>query len=354
MSKYEEALEEWKQRDPYLSDFEGFERFLKEKSKEAKVHLSVSLNNDCSYSIFIALDFTYGKYFEESGLSRKDRESIEELTSRFLTLLTRIELRNGATYVFKKDGKWYYWGDFNHCPKEDLMFNVAQLCKLWQAVGRHIKGAYGVSKAFDRSLYVETLSKTKRGLPGISLLHWDMNCLLRDLSNQPTYPLNKPNFELSDEWRKLEVVTNSFLSFPVIEDDWLERRDELIPVAVLYRKNVVMVEEFIAKRKEQWNPFTDYEIQRNGVFDLLHPALQKELTMVWDDSLVVWEEDAEVARKIFYKKFDMEELQTIKVGKLREICRIKKLDARGRKDELIDRIADFDIKALAAERLCVK
>jgi len=33
----EEALEEWKRHDPYLLDFEGFQRFLEEKEKKAKL-----------------------------------------------------------------------------------------------------------------------------------------------------------------------------------------------------------------------------------------------------------------------------------------------------------------------------
>jgi len=37
MSLYEQALEEWKKRDPYLLDMEGFERFLAEREKQAEV-----------------------------------------------------------------------------------------------------------------------------------------------------------------------------------------------------------------------------------------------------------------------------------------------------------------------------
>ena len=348
MSKYEEALEEWKQRDPYLLDFEGFERFLKEKSKEVKVHLAVSLNRDCSYSIYMELDSTYGKHLEENELSRNDQDRIIHLSDRFVEMLKKIDLRNGATHVFRKDGKWFYWGDFDHCPKEDLMFNVKQLCKLWRAVGRHIDGGFGVSKAFDRTLYVETLTNTKQWLP-ISIMHYDMSIFLRNINRQPIHRLNAPNFDLSGEWLNLEEVTKALLSYPEIEYDWLERRDERIPVAVVYKENVVRVEEFLTKGREEWNPFTDFEIQRNGVLELLHPTLQKELTFVWDDFLVFWEQDAEATRRIFYKKFDMEELQTKKVGKLMEICRIKKLETHGRKEELIERIADFNIKVRSDE-----
>jgi len=34
MSLYEQAIEEWKQQDPYLENFEGFQRFLEEKEKQ--------------------------------------------------------------------------------------------------------------------------------------------------------------------------------------------------------------------------------------------------------------------------------------------------------------------------------
>lgn len=346
MSRYEEVLKEWKQRDPYLLDFEGFERFLKEKSKETQVHLTVSMNHDYSYSIFIELDVTFGEHLEEQEISRKDQDRIIQLSESFAELVKRIELRYGATYVFRKDGKWWYWGDFDHCPKEDLMFNVEQLCKLWQTVGRHIKGAFGVSKAYDHTLYIDTLSDTEQWLQGITIIHSDMSGFLTNINHQPIHRLNKPEFKVSGEWLTLEEVTKSLLGLPMIDDCWLERRDELIPIACVYKDNVVAVEDFIAKQREVWNPFTDYDIQRNDMFDLLHPALQKELTLVWNDSLVLWEEDAAKARKIFLTKFDLEELQAKKVSELQEICRIKKIDASGRKDELTDRIAEWDITNL--------
>lgn len=37
MSLYEQALEEWKKRDPHLLDLEGFEQFLAEKEKEEQI-----------------------------------------------------------------------------------------------------------------------------------------------------------------------------------------------------------------------------------------------------------------------------------------------------------------------------
>jgi len=37
MSLYEQALEEWKKRDPYLLDYEGFEEFLKQKEETQRV-----------------------------------------------------------------------------------------------------------------------------------------------------------------------------------------------------------------------------------------------------------------------------------------------------------------------------
>lgn len=345
MSSYEEALKEWKKRDPYLLDFEGFQRLLAEKEKEVKAQLTVSLNHDYTYTILIELaDLTFGRHLERNGLSSDDQDRIIDLSDLFAEQLKRIDLRNGATYVFRKNGEWFYWGDFDHCPKEDLIYNVQQLCKFWKAVGRHVKGAFGVSKAFDRTLYVDTLTNTEQRLPSVTILHYDMSMFLRNINHQSIHPLKEPNVELSDEWLSLEENTKALLSYPEIDDYWLERRDDLIPVSLVYKESVVEVEGFIAKGREEWNPFTDIQIQRNGVFDLLHPALQKELTLVWDGSLVFWQGSAEEARKIFYNKFSADELESKKVDELREICRAKKLDARGRKDELIERIQDFDIK----------
>ena len=80
------------------------------------------------------------------------------------------------------------------------------------------------------------------------------------------------------------------------------------------------------------------------MFDFLHPSLQKVLTLVWDDSLVTWEEEAQEARRLYYKRHSIGELEEKKVKELKEICQAKKLNPQGRKDELIERIIDFDAK----------
>lgn len=343
MSVEDRFLEEWKKRDPFLQDYEGFKRFCEEKSKEARVQLTVSLNHDWTYSLFMELaDITFGDYLAEQGVSSEQQEEIIWLTERFVEQVRALDFRNGATYVFRdRGGKWRYWGDFDHCPKEDLMYNVGQLWKFWKAVGRHIKGAFGVSKAYDHTLYIDTLSQTYQQLAGISIINYDMTNFLRNLKHQPIYPFNPPKVELTDEWLTLENNAKRLLVYSDVDDCWLDRRNELIPVALVYRESIPDVERFVAKGKELWNPFDDIDILRSGV-ELLHPALRKELTFVWDNSLVLWQKEADQAYRIFYKTWSREELGSRTVAELREICRAKKLDCQGRKPELIERIRDFD------------
>ena len=113
-------------------------------------------------------------------------------------------------------------------------------------------------------------------------------------------------------------------------------------MALVYRESIPDVERFVAKGKELWNPFHDIDILRSGGVELLHPALRKELTFVWNNSLVLWQKEADQAYRIFYKTWSREELGSRTVAELREICRAKKLDCQGRKPELIERIRDFD------------
>jgi len=228
---------------------------------------------------------------------------------------------------------------------------VGQLCRFWEAVGRHVEGAFGVSKAFDRTLYVQTLAETKQHLPHVWIMHYDMTRFLQNISHQPIHPFKKPEVRLTEEWLRLEELAKALLPYSEIDRDWLYRSEEPIPVAVVYRESVIEVERFIAKGREEWNPFTDIQIQRNGIFHLLHPVLQRELTLVWDDSLVAWQQSAEEARKIFYRKFSSDELESKRVKELREICSFKGLDTRGRKEELIERIQDFDTKVLPKIRV---
>jgi len=104
---YEGMLEEWKKRDPYLLDFDGFERLLAEREREERARLTVSLNHDYTYTILLELaDVTFGKYMEENGISTYEQERILRLERQFVGGLQRIDFQNGATYVFrKKDGK---------------------------------------------------------------------------------------------------------------------------------------------------------------------------------------------------------------------------------------------------------
>ena len=235
----EDILEEWLKRDPFLLDTEGYLKLLEEKREGTRVRLTVGRNKDWTYGIFIELaDVKIGDAFGWEATDVEELEEIRSLSNRFIQMLKKIDFRPGPTYVFREKGKWYWWGDLDHIPREDILHNVKMLCKFWQAVGRQVKGAFGVSKAYDRSLYVETLSQTEQGLPAISIMHYDMPSFHRNINHQPINPLEDFNFELSDEWLTLEVYAKRLLLSPVIDEDWLDRKDEPVPVALVYREDI--------------------------------------------------------------------------------------------------------------------
>jgi hypothetical protein len=44
--------------------------------------------------------------------------------------LKEMNLRYGAAYVYRDQGKFYAWGDFTHCPREDIEHNIQVLTQM--------------------------------------------------------------------------------------------------------------------------------------------------------------------------------------------------------------------------------
>lgn len=44
--------------------------------------------------------------------------------------LEELGLRYGAAYVYRIGGRLYAWGDFRHCPKEDIEHNIRRLTQM--------------------------------------------------------------------------------------------------------------------------------------------------------------------------------------------------------------------------------
>lgn len=58
-------------------------------------------------------------------------------------------MRYGATYVYRILGQLYSWGDFAHCPKEDIEHNIR---KLTQMIQREPRFTY-IGKPYTSEIY---------------------------------------------------------------------------------------------------------------------------------------------------------------------------------------------------------
>lgn len=330
MSKTEKRLDKWLKEDPFLTDVEGALRSLETEIIPVKV--TVHLSHTEGYEIWLEIPLRV--------VQPEDPEPDEEyyrLKETFLHELKRIRLKKGATSVYREeDGKWYWYGDLEHCSKEDIMENVETLWKLWNTVGKQIKGAFGVTKDYDHSVYIATLTSTDQGLPGISIMHYDMPCFRRN--HGPTHPLDL-GLDLSDDWTVLERLTESLLLHELLkgnpdEDIWTLHTD--LPAMAIWRKTAPEVEEYLEQRTEKWDPFNDIDVQRNGGVEIIHPFLRRVLRFTWETA--EWHPGAERARELYYRQFTYEELTQLHADELKAICVAKGLSSQGRKDELIEAI----------------
>lgn len=363
-------IEEWKKRDPYFQDIEGFQKFIEQKERELHVQASVTLDTGyTSQGYLIYLEIPYADVPDEyrTHPDTKEEQQIENMINELRKLLlaqdfnridSPIGLRPGATSIFKDiEGKWKYFGDYSHCGEEDIDLNAQIMWKIWKVIGSQIKGCYGVHKDYQcESLYFcqeEGAEKVK--LPPFSVYPWSRDRIIGDATSWgesiKLLIVEEPTEAI---WSQIEVLVNALLSanIPNRTDPfekgfiWTLPENEPLPVLALHRKTIPDVMNTLAKGGGiYWDPENSIDIMRNGGLEILHPFLRKSYTLAWNPDEVFWDEEAEWMRKTYYQKFDRAELQQHKVAELIKICRAKNLNVVHRKNDMIDAIleANFNI-----------
>jgi len=144
MSKYEEALEEWKQRDPYLSDFEGFERFLAEKEKQRKATHGTKdayweRNKYCAEKL---MDIAIMAVLEsEFNFPPKTWDEFFELAHRYMGLAK-----------WKRYNVESYWGEVSKDFDVDGI-NKAEARRIWRRIVKHPEWYYDWNTALGAKGY---------------------------------------------------------------------------------------------------------------------------------------------------------------------------------------------------------
>ena len=144
MSLYDETLKEWKQRDPYLSDFEGFERFLAEKEKQRKATHGAKnayweRNKYCAEKL---MDIAIMAVLEsEFSFPPKTWDEFFELAHRYMGLAK-----------WKRYNVEAYWGDVRKDFDVDGI-NKAEARKIWRRMVKHPEWYYDWNTALGAKGY---------------------------------------------------------------------------------------------------------------------------------------------------------------------------------------------------------
>lgn len=346
---YEEALAEWKLRDPYMLDFEGFQRFLEEKDKEVPVILEVGVSKGWGqvngYQIWVMIPY---EEVPEEYRERDDKEAkeIEWTIETLRRALKNIGLNDGMTKVFRQGDKWYYSGDFQHLPKENIEENAKILWNLWKTVGYLVDGAYGCSKAYDDTLYIDVdpqEHKSGKELPPFLIIGYDPQVYIGQINNIYKEPILPLETEETAEpiWGEISVLAKVlWLADLKDEPNWTVPEGEPFPIGTINRKSIPEVMNYLAKGRERWAPEESWELERQGGLEMVHPFLRKEMVFAWKPEEVVWTEEAEAFRDMYYHRYTLEELEPLKVDDLKRIAISKNINPQQRKDELITAILE--------------
>ena len=355
-------VEEWKKTDPYMLDMDGFLKFVEQKEGELQVKIKVWMAKGYNegYQIFIQVPFdAVPEEYKNTDVLRKAQEigkTVEKIGEFFSPNMDRCAsnkfgLRPGATKVFRKeDGKWYYYGDYSHVPEEDIDCNAKILWKIWMTVGSRFPSVWGVSKDYQctsRSVYLRYNADTSEepNFPALGRYGMTLERTMQEAErwNEPVKPLETEEPEGS-VWEEWGLVTEALMleRIPNVDDPfedgyvWITQGD--LPVCIVRRPSVPEVVSFLARGREMWNPEDDFDLMRSGGLDLIHPFLREQRTLVWTD--VQWDAEASRMRDLYYKRFDREELEAMKVDELKDVCKAKSLQVKHRKYDMVDAILE--------------
>jgi len=362
-----DLVEEWKKRDPYFLDMEGFLKFVEQRENELQVKIQVCIDRGYSggYEIYLEVPFDeVPDEYKNMDILQKAEEierTVEKIREFFSPNMDRcapnkLGLRPGATTIFrKKDGEWYYYGDYRHIPKEDIDSNAKILWKIWKTVGSQFPSVWGVSKDYQcnsASIYLgyDADASVKPDFPALGRYGVSLEKMMEEAErwNERVKPLEAEEPE-GPIWEELYVLARSLLleEIPNLDDPfedgyvWVTQSDLL--VCRVYKPSIPEVMNYLAEGREKWDPENDVELISQGGLELIHPFLREQRTFVWRREDVEWDAEASYMRDLYHTCFTREELEAMKVDKLNDICKAKNIkQAKHSKYDMIDAILEMN------------
>jgi len=355
-------VEEWKKRDPYFLDMEGYLKFVEQKERETQVKIQVWMDNGYSggYQIYLTVPIdAIPEAYKNTDILQKAEEiekTVDKIRDFFSPNMERcapnkLGLKPGATKVFrKKDGKWYYYGDYSHIPNEDIDSNAKILWKIWKTVGSHFPSVWGVSKDYQcdsGSVYLRYADASdKPNFPALGRYEMSLERTIEEARkwNETIKPLETEEPE-DPLWEELSVLAHALMLEEIpnlddpYEDDYVWITEDDLAIYLIHKNTIPEVTEYLAKGRQMWDPQSDYDFMRN--INLFHPFLREDRTFVWREEDVEWDAAASNMRDLYYKQFDREELQAMKVNALKAVCKAKNLNVKHRKYDMVDAILEM-------------
>jgi len=370
-------VEEWRKRDPYFLDMDGFLKFVEQKERELQVKIQVWMDKGYSGGCQIYLAVPIDAVPEECKNTDvlKKAQEIERTVSKLRDFFSpnmdrcapnRLGLKPGATKIFrKKDGKWYYYGDCSHIPREDIDSNAKILWKIWKMIGSHLLGVSGVSKDYQcdsRSVYLRyDPTSEEPDFPALGRFEMSLETTKQEAErwNEVIKPLEAEEPE-GPVWEELSVLARALMLEEIpnlndpFEDDYVWVTQDDLPVCTLYRPSIPEVIKCLAEGRLVWDPADDFELMREGGLDIIHPFLREGRTLVWREEDVEWDPHASHMRDLYYERFDREELEAMKTDALRDICKAKNLQVNHRKNDMVNAVleANYNIIEETAATVC--
>jgi len=368
-----DLVEEWKKRDPYFLDTEGFLKFVEQKEKELQVKIQVCVDRGYGgYEVYLEVPIDeMPEEYKNTDILKKAEEierTVDKIREFFSPNMDRcapnkLGLKPGATTIFrKKDGEWCYYGDYTHIPKEDIDSNARILWKIWKTVGSHFPSVWGVSKDYQcdsRSVYLryDANASEKPEFPALGRYGMSLERTMEEAKRwkEQIKPLEAEEPE-GPIWEELHLLAQSLLfeEIPNLDDPfedgyvWVTQGDLL--VCRVYKPSIPEVMNYLAEGREKWDPENDVELISQGGLELIHPFLREQKTFVWRREDVEWDAEASYMRDLYHTCFTREELETMKVDKLNDICKAKNIkQAKHSKYDMIDAILEMNYNIVKEE-----
>jgi hypothetical protein len=203
MSVYEEALKEWKQRDPHLLDLDGFERFLAEKEKQVKAAHGAEdayweRNRYCEERL---MDIAIKAVLEsEFSFPPKTWDEFFELAHRYM------KLAKWKGYNLSVDCHWFHAICKELAVKGEL--GKAEVRGIWRRIVKHPEWYYDWNTALGAKGFTGSEGHLS-GLLAICVKLGRENEASEMLNNLPAelrylgdVPEHIKEYVLSESWKK--------------------------------------------------------------------------------------------------------------------------------------------------------